>query len=436
METSWIPERRLHATLEEEAFAATYLSGFRAYVCRKPGFKKRYASYSAFYGSVDQEFVVGGGAKLKVPDGIAHYLEHVLFETPQGNASDIFAARGAYSNAATSYTVTSYLFESTGHFYENLELLLDFVENPSFPPEKVEKERGIIEQEIEGCNDDPHWVGFVGLLENLFERHPIRAHIAGTVASIREISPDLLHQCYRAFYAPSNMILCAVGDIDPEEFFEFVGRRSKCARPDAVPPRAPPARLYPEERPVAHRREALKAMDVALPKLFIGFKDVPAPTGGEPYVLQALEVGLALEILFGKSSPAYQELYEKGLILDDFGASYHLGAGVGFGLIEGDSPDPEGLKKAILQRIETANSRGIPPEDFERSKRNFLGGFIRAFNSLEYIARNYTFYRFYGFDLFDLVDLVARIDREDMERRVRALLDPGKHAAYVVVPRG
>ncbi|MGQ9590648.1 MAG: EF-P 5-aminopentanol modification-associated protein YfmH [Planctomycetota bacterium] len=436
MERSWIPERRFHATLEEEAFGATYPSGFRAYVCRKPGFKRRYASYSAFYGSVDQEFALAAGANVKVPDGIAHYLEHVLFETPQGNASDIFAARGAYSNAATSYTVTSYLFESTGHFYENLDLLLDFVENPSFPVEKVEKERGIIEQEIQGTNDDPHWVGFVGLLENLFERHPIRAHIAGTVASIREISSDLLHECYRAFYAPSNMILCAVGDVDPEEFFDFVARRSKSARADGAPPRPPPARRYPEERPAAHRREALKAMDVALPKLFLGFKDVPAPSAGEPYVLQALEVGLALEILFGKSSPAYQELYEKGLILDDFGASYHAGAGVGFGLIEGDAPDPERLRQALLERIAAAGAQGIPPEDFERSKRNFLGGFIRAFNSLEYIARNYTFYRFHGFDLFELVDLVARIDREDMERRVRALLDPEKHAAYLIVPRG
>ncbi len=434
METDWIPERTFHATLDEEAFRVAYPSGFRAYVCRKPGFKKRYASYSVFYGSVDQEFLLAGGTRVKVPDGIAHYLEHVLFETPGGNASDIFAGRGAYSNAATSYTVTTYLFESTDRFYENLELLLDFVENPSFPPEKVEKERGIIEQEIHGCNDDPHWVGYVGLLENLFEAHPVRAHIAGSVESIRQITSELLHACYQAFYTPANMILCAVGDIDPKEFFEFVARRSKAAGAVGGPPRPPPRRFYPEERRVVHRSEGRRRMEVALPKLFLGFKDVPAPESGEPFVLQSLEVGLALEILFGRSSPTYQELYEQGLILDDFGASYQLGAGVGFGIIEGDTPEPDRLKETLLQRIAAAVEQGISREDFERSKRSFLGSFIRAFNSLEYIARNYTFFRFYGFDLFELVDLVARIEREDMERRVRALLDPRNHAAYVVLP--
>lgn len=435
METNWIPERTFHTTLGEEAFGLTFPSGFRAYLCRKPGFKKRYASYSVFYGSVDLEFLDPAGKKLKVPHGIAHYLEHVLFETPAGNASDIFAARGAYSNAATSFTVTTYLFESTDRFYENLELLLGFVENPSFPPDKVEKERGIIEQEIQGSNDDPHWVGYVGLLESLFEEHPVRAHIAGTVESIRQITPELLHACYRAFYSPANMILCAVGDIEPEEFFRFVAERSKAAGPgaDRSPP---PRRFYPQERRLVERGEIRKSMKVALPKFFLGFKDVPAPESGQAFVLQSLEVGLALEILFGKSSPAYQELYEQGLILDDFGASYHIGAGVGFGIIEGDTPEPDRLREALFQRIATAVERGIAEEDFQRSKRSFLGSFVRAFNSLEYIARNYTFFRFHGFDLFDLVDLVAKIDRADMERRIRALLDFRSHARYVIVPGG
>lgn len=433
MDPSRIPERTFNGTLEEEVFGFTYPSGLRAFLCRKPGFQKRYACYSTFYGSADREFILPVGTRCKVPDGIAHFLEHSLFETEEGNASDLFALRGAYSNASTSFTTTTYLFQATDCFYENLELLLGFVESGLFPAPKVEKERGIIEQEILGYQDDPHWVGYMGLLENLFEAHPVRIDIAGTVESIRGITPELLQLCYRAFYAPRNMILCAVGDVEPGEFFDFVARTSKfetrpAERSDDV------RRIYPDEGPRVFRRETRKTMTVALPKLLLGFKDVPVPRTGEAFVLHDLGAALALEILFGRSSGTYRDLYESGLILDDFGANYHLGAGVGYGLIEGETPEPDRLRDTILERLANILSVGIPPEDFERSKRMFLGGFVRAFNSLDYIARSYTFFKFHDFDLFRAIDLLAKIDRETMEERVRALLDPRNHASFVVLP--
>ncbi len=245
MEPHHASKRTFSPTLNEEVKTVTFPSGLRALLCPKPGFKKKYACYSTFYGSVDSEFIEPDGTKVKVPDGIAHFLEHTLFETEEGNASDIFARRGAYNNAATSFTTTTYLFAATDHFYENLELLIRFVENPVFQPEKVEKEKGIIEQEIQGYKDNPQWVTYMGLLESLFHRHPMRIDIAGTVESIRRIDSAALHECYKAFYHPSNMILFVVGDLSEDELFSFVEATSRFAA--SSPARDGVKRVYPEE---------------------------------------------------------------------------------------------------------------------------------------------------------------------------------------------
>jgi len=430
------PSRARSPTLGEEVLSVVFPSGLTVLHCPKPGFKKKYACYSTFYGSADSEFIEPDGARLKVPDGIAHFLEHTLFETEDGNVSDLFAKTGAYNNAATSFTTTTYLFASTERFYENLELLLRFVEKPVFKPEKVEKEKGIIAEEIRGYDDNPQWVSYMGLLENLFERHPMRIDIAGTEETIRKIDPETLHRCYRSFYNPSNMILFAVGDLDSTELFRFVAETSRFASaPEAAPGARPIARLYPDEPRTVFRRETRKEMEVALPKLLLGFKEVGAPDRGEEFVLDELTSELALEILFGRSSDTFRELYEAQLVLDDFGASYSLGAGVGYGVVGGDTPRPDDLRDEILGRLSRLLEKGIDPDDFERGKRRFIGGFIRSFNSLEYIAGNYTFYRFHGFDLFRGLDLLQKLDREALERKVRALLDPGNYASYIITPK-
>jgi predicted Zn-dependent peptidase len=451
MKSSYAPERTFNATLREEIQSLVFPSGLTLLFCPKAGFKKKYACYSTFYGSVDSEFVEPGGEKVKVPDGIAHFLEHTLFETENGNVSDLFAKRGAYNNAATSFTTTTYLFASTDHFFDNLALLMGFVENPVFKPEKVEKEKGIIEQEIKGYEDSPQWVSYMGLLENLFKVHPMRIDIAGTPETIRKIDSETLHRCYRAFYRPANMILFVVGDLDPNEIFSFVAQRSRFAAatgpfagpfagPLAGPLAGPGAgngkaeRIYPAEPKAVARRETRKKMEVALPKLLLGFKEVNMPLRGEEFVLHELASELALELLFGRSSNTFRELYETQVVLDDFAASYSLGAGIGYGIVGGDTPDPDRLRDILIGRISKLREEGIEPEDFEREKRRFIGGFIRSFNSLEYIAGHYTYYRFYGFDLFRSIDLFQKLHREALEERVRALLDPENFAAYVVLP--
>src|SRR5690606_29277332 len=290
----------------------------RVYFCPKPGFRKRYASYATLYGSVDNDFVEGNGNRVQVPDGIAHFLEHTLFETEKGNVSDLFARNGAYSNAATSFTTTTYLFAASELFYENLKLLLWFVENPHFRAEKVEKERGIIEEEIRGYDDSADWVSYRTLLENLFHRHPIRIDIAGTAETIGRIDVETLERCYRAFYHPRNMSLFVVGDLDPGELGEFVASHSR----GPVEARSVQARNFPDEPRAVHKPEAELRMEVALPKLFWGFKEVEVPTTGEEYVRRELVSDMALELLFGRGGDLFRELYERQLILDDFSASY------------------------------------------------------------------------------------------------------------------
>ena len=416
------------ATLREEVFHTTLPSGLRVSFCPKPGFQKKYASYSAFYGSVDNWLANGE----RVPDGIAHFLEHCLFETEEGNVSDLFALNGAYNNAMTSFTTTTYLFAASEMFYENLELLVRFVETPAFVAEKVDKERGIIEQEIKGYDDSPDWVSYTGILEGLFREHPIRIDIAGSVESIQPIDVDWLQRCYDQFYHPSNLRLFVVGDLDRDELFDRLSTLSRPRKREL----AHWDRVYPKEpREVAERTQRLE-MDVALPKLVLGFKDIGVPQTGRAYVRQELARQIALDMLFGASSDAYRDLYRSRLILDDFYAYYGAGAGIGYAMLGGDAPEPERLEAEILAKIDGMRSSGISADDFAREKRRFTGSFIRGFNSLEYIANNYTAYRFLDFDLFETIDVLTSLELSDVEESIETLLDPACAASFIIVPKG
>ena len=424
-------ERVESPTLREEVFHLRLPSGLTVSFCPKRGFQKKYACYSAAYGSVDNEFIGADGERVRVPDGIAHFLEHTLFENEEANVSDLFSLNGASNNAYTSFTQTTYLFSSSDHFFDNLGLLVDFVQTPAFRAEKVEKERGIIEQEISGYEDDSGWVGYMGLLENLFQKHSMRIDIAGTAESIADIDVDTLQRCYDRFYHPANMHLFVAGDVDRDELFQFVSGRSRVK--DGVG--RPIERLYPSEPVEVANVQTRRNMDVAMPKLLVGFKETDVPRSGREFVLRELVSQMCLSLLFGRSSDAFLELYGKQLILDDFSAGYDAEAGIGFAIISGDTPRPDELLEEILRHARKACESGLDDADFERGKRKFIGSFIRGFNSLEYISNNYTYYYFHDFDLFETIDLLGTVRREMLEERMRQLLQPRACASYVILPR-
>jgi predicted Zn-dependent peptidase len=427
-------------TLQEEVHRVELEGGLNVFYCPKPGFRKKYACYATHYGSVDSVFRgPGESAQSSVPDGIAHFLEHTLFETEKGNVSDLFGRNGAYNNASTSFSTTSYLFASSDRFYDNLGLLVDFVENPVFDPKKVEKEKGIIEQEILRYQDEPGWVGYMGLLESLFVDHPLRIDIAGTVESIYQIDSETLHRCYRTFYNPRNMILFIIGDLDVEEVYEFVDGRSRHGAAKTSHGDGAAGfdidRVFPDE-PVGVASESFeREMEVALPKLIVGFKETNVPVHGNDLLQRELTTEFALDLLLGRSSDAYTDLYEQQLILDDFSSYYYACAGVGFVAMGGETPNPHGLRRALDAYLGKARNQGFAADDFERQKRKYIGGFIRSFNSLEFIASNYTYYRFHDLDLFDLIDAFESITQEAVEARIQTLFDPKRQAYSLISPR-
>ncbi|MCA8961138.1 MAG: insulinase family protein [Planctomycetes bacterium] len=409
---------RTNETLRETVLERRHESGLRVCLCPRPGFQKRYACFATDFGSTDVRFRRHGADRwIDVPDGVAHFLEHKLFEEEDGmNAMDKFSARGASSNAYTSFDTTNYLFSAADQFYENLSTLVDFVQSPHFTDENVEKEKGIIGEEIGMSDDSAGRRIYFNLLEALYHRHPIHKHILGTRETIATIDKELLYECHRTFYHPQNMILFATGDLDPGEYFEFadriLGRR-------AHEPLGELERWIPEEPGSVRLPSIEAAMELSIPRLYLGIKDRDVGYGGRRLFEREQVTEILLEILFGHGSSLFESLYEEELVDEGFSSSYSGGVEVGYSIIGGETPDPERLDARIREEIHRARRDGIDPEDFERQRRATMGSLFRYFNSLEFIANHYCSYAFADIDLFDVIDVLHSIEHRDLEQRLR-----------------
>lgn len=378
-------ERIENARLGEYMLCGTHKSGLRVYVFPKKGFSKYYAIYGTAYGSLDREFIVPGDSeKTVVPDGIAHFLEHKMFEEPDGsNAFDRFAQTGASSNAFTSFDMTAYLFSCTERFYENLDILLDFVNTPYYTEENVSKEQGIIGQEIRMYDDDPEWRALFNMLRALFHTNPVKIDIAGTVESIAEITPELLYKCYNTFYSPANMALVLVGDIDAERAAESVDKyvtvmdSKRAERPLADEPRE-------RVREVVEQK-----LSVSIPLFRIGFKENEAGSTGEKLLKKEIATEILLEVLFGKSSAFYLSLYEEGLIDRTFCTEADLQSMYGYTAIGGESRDPHTVYARVKEYLDKAVQEGLSGEVVKRAKKVLLGKHLRMFNNVEYMGNDF-----------------------------------------------
>ena len=368
-------------------------NGLTVMVAPRPGFTKKLAYFVTDFGSIHTEFTLDG-EECRVPAGIAHYLEHKMFDLPGRDVSAEFAARGASVNAFTSYDVTAYYFSCTEHFEENLKLLLEFVSTPYFTDESVEKERGIIDQEIGMNADNPDSQIFEKLMPALFENHPVRVPILGTCETIREITPENLYLCHRAFYNPANMILCVVGDVDPEE----VARIAEEILPREKTSVGQKKMEWPEtmDRPY---ETVTDRMEVAMPMFHLGFRCESAPNGPES-IRQEVVGDLAAEALFGESSRLYLELYEDGLIDSSFGGGFECLDGCSMLLCGGDSDEPDTVCDAILAEAERIAREGVAEEDFLRMKRSALGRRIRELDSFDSTCFRLCAYHMSGVDYF------------------------------------
>ncbi len=422
-----------NAWLGEQVYYAVLPSGLSVFVMPKPGFSKQYATFSTHYGSIDNKFrLPGTGELVEVPDGIAHFLEHKLFEEESGNIFDKFAESGANTNAFTSWNTTSYLFSSTENFAANLELLLDFVQHPYFTEENVAKEKGIIEQEIRMYQDNPHWRGLFNLLGAMFHSHPVKIDIAGTVQSISRITPQTLLQCYRTFYHPSNMAVFVTGDLDPEKTLDQVA--ANLAKKD-YSPQAPIEHFYPPEPPQVYRPQVEQALAVSRPSLYIGFKDAEAGYGGRALLEKEISTEILLEAVFGKGSQLYNRLYEAGLVDENFDGEYIADFSYGASIIGGETREPEKLLQEIVKELTLLRQNGLDEKALERSRKKLLGGFIKGFNSLEFIANNFLTYHFLGSSIFEYPEALQQISLDFVQSRFAEHFQPENMAQSRINPK-
>jgi predicted Zn-dependent peptidase len=416
-----------YPNLQETLWHEKLDNGLEVFILPKPGFTKTYATFTTRYGSIDNHFTRPNGETIRVPDGIAHFLEHKMFEEPEGDIFSKFASQGASANAYTSFDRTVYLFTATGEIEANLDTLLHFVQNPYFTDENVEKEKGIIVQEIDMYRDNPDWRVYFGLIEAMYQKHPVHIDIAGTADSVRSITKEMLYDCYNTFYHPSNMTLFIVGGVDPERTMERV-KRDQAQK--SFPAGGEIKRLF-EEEPVQVKTEKKELqLPVSLPKCLFGFKEEPGDD--KDAVRRELASKIMLEALLGSSSTLYQQLYDDNLISDGFGHEYNTGPGYSFSIIGGETRDPDELVARVSQALYDAAKNGIPPEIFERTRRKKIGAFLRMMNSPESIASEFTRYRHKGGDLFTLVEVYESLTLDEVNERIKEHANPDRRAVSVV----
>ncbi len=422
-------EEKKYSRIGERMFHTVLPNGLHIYVSPKPDFQKSYAFFATNYGGMDMRFQLDG-KWLDTPAGVAHFLEHKTFDTEDGNALQDLAANGASPNAFTSTALTGYYFESTEKFEENLKILLSFVSIPYYTQESVDKEQGIIGQEIRMGDDEPDTQVFYGMLEGLYAHNPVKENIAGTVESIAQITADTLNLCHKAFYDPGNMVLCVAGDVDPE--------RVAAIAQEILPKEghAPVARDYgPTETEKAAQSLWEKEMAVSTPIFQLGFKDTP-PEQGEAWLRWELLGDLACEALLGTSSPLYARLYNEGLVNEAFSYGCEAYPGAAFLCAGGESRDPEAVRDAVLAEAERIGRDGVDEGLFQRLKRAAYGSMVRGLNSFENICVSQSTAHFNGYSYLTFPEVFETISKEDVEGCIRRVVTKEKTALAVIRPKG
>jgi len=418
-----------YPAIGETLFSTVLPNGLPIYVLPKPGYRKTFAVYATKYGGADRRFTLAGEAK-STPAGVAHYLEHKMFDTPEGDALMRLNATGADPNAFTSQSMTAYHFECTDRFEENLRTLLSFVSVPYFTQQSVDKERGIIGQEIRMYEDAPDYAAYIEFMKCLFAENPLRDSVAGSVESIAEITPETLYDCHRVFYHPSNMVLCVVGCADPDTVERIALEVLPSERAEL------PVRDYGADEglaPVTLRTE--RRMEVAAPLFMIGAKLGPAATGPEAQ-RERLVSALALRCLCGRSSPFYLRHYSEGLLNSTFGSDIDYAAGQAVVAFDGETPrDPAEVLDALCGEIRRIQRDGFDPALFERQKKALIGAQIRALANFSGFAVSMAAGCFAGFRTLDSFDLLTTVTCEEAGAWVREHLVPERFALSVIYPK-
>lgn len=413
------------ALLREFYYEIDHPSGLKILVYPKEKYTSAYAMFGTHYGSIDTDFRLSGETEFtSVPEGIAHFLEHKLFESEDLDAFERYAKTGASANAYTSFVKTCYLFSCTDNFTDSLEILLDFVTHPYFTEATVQKEQGIIGQEIQMCRDEAGWESLFLLLRAMYHNCPVRIDIAGTVESISHITADLLYKCYNTFYNLSNMVLCVAGNVTPEAVLEVADRILKPATPVNI------ERKFHEEPRAVKEEYAEETLAVASPIFSLGFKEAIASP--ERSLKEVIISNLLLDAICGKTTPFYTELLDSGLINTSFDWEYFYGYGYAATIFTGETNDARAVEEKIVNRIRELQESGISKADFERIRKKHYGRTVMQFNDIEAIANNMVSSYFRGESLFDDAEIIQSLTLDEVNARLRTALDTNCRSLTVI----
>ena len=393
--------------IQEKAYIETLKNGMKVIIIPKPNLDKKYIIWGTHFGSIDNRFIMPKtNEEVFIPDGVAHFLEHKMFEQPNGtNSLDTLMALGLDANAYTTNDHTAYLFECTDNFYEGLDELMDYVQHPYFTDENVEKERGIIGQEIKMYDDEPGWKLYMNALDCLYKENPVKIDIAGSIESISKIDKDVLYKCYNTFYHPSNMVLAVCGDFNPEDILKEIKSRliPKKEQGDIK-------RIYSPKENSINKKYKEAIMEVSNPIYMIGFKDNDLEE--KEMVKKHIAVEILLNMMVGKSSELYKTLYENGTIMSSPDTDYEFTNQYAHVLISGQSKDPEKVKEKLQEVIKNMKQNGIEESYFKRIKKKVYGDYIIEYNSVADIARMFMADYFKGINSFDYIEKYDEITLE------------------------
>lgn len=393
--------------IKEKLYTEKLENGMTVMIIPKKETQKKYVIWGTHYGSNDSKFVIPGNKEtIEVPKGVAHFLEHKMFEQENGkNSLDVLTALGVEANAYTTNDHTAYLFECTDKFYEALDELMDYVQHPYFTDENVEKEKGIIGQEIMMYDDYPEWKVYLNTLEAMYHEHPVKLDITGTIETISHIDKEVLYNCYNTFYNPSNMVLVVCGDFEPEEILKEIKDRLLDKKSEGEI-----KRIYPTESEEIVQPTINQNMEVSMPLFTIGIKDKPADE--KEKVKKHIAIEILLNLILGRSSSLYKELYNEGVIFAQPSLEYEFTSDYAHILITGQATNPEELFNRFKNEISEMKQNGINEDDFDRIKKMIYGGYVKEYNDVSEIARMFLADSFKGINSFDYIEEIGSVNVE------------------------
>lgn len=399
--------------IKEKAYIEKLENGLTVIIIPKKNANKKYVIWGTHFGSIDNRFIMPKtGEEVFIPDGVAHFLEHKMFEQENGtNSLDTLMALGIDANAYTTNDHTAYLFECSNNFYEGLTELMNYVQNPYFTDENVEKEKGIIGQEIRMYDDDPGWQLYMNALDCMYKENPIKIDIAGTVESISEITPDVLYKCYNTFYNPSNMVMVICGDFEPEKLLEEVKKRIVVKEVQGEI-----KRIYPKREDKIHMPYKEMKMEVSKPIFAICYKDNEnLKENREQIIRKHIAIEILLNMIIGKSSELYKELYEEGDLLAEPDLDYEFSDEYAHIMISGQSKNPQKIQDKIRKVVQEYKEKGLEINHFERIKKKIYGDYVVEYNRVGDIARMFLNDTIKQINSFDYIEEYSEVTKEYTE---------------------